>query len=81
MIAASINALATVAIDLVAYKFPDEFNNPQKYGHDIFELIEMVADELASKNVDIFVKPFLDLLVDVKDVEWGEPMSLSEVIK
>lgn len=64
----SINNLAALATNIVKLKFPSEFND-RKYSRIIFELVELVGDELAKKNIDLFVKPMLDRLVDFKDTK------------
>jgi hypothetical protein len=72
----SINSLAGLATNIVKLKFPSEFNN-RRYSRTIFELIELVGDELAKKNINLFVKPMLDQLVDIKDVK-GDIYYISE---
>ena len=64
----SINALTGLATNIVELKFPNEFND-RRCSHTIFELVKLVGDELAKKNIDLFVKPMLDQLVDFKDTK------------
>ena len=77
MIWESIGSLAGIATYIVKLKFPSEFND-RRYSRDIFELIELVSDELAKKNIDLFVKPMLDQLVDIKDLKVGDIYYISE---
>lgn len=72
----SMDSLAGLAINIVELKFPSEFND-RRCSRTIFELIELVGDELAKKNIDLFVKPMLDQLVDIKDIK-GDIYYISE---
>ena len=72
----SMDSLAGLAIIIVKLKFPSEFND-RRCSRTIFELIELVGDELAKKNIDLFVKPILDQLVDMKDIK-GDIYYISE---
>ena len=72
----SMDSLARLAINIVELKFPSEFND-RRYSRPIFELIELVGDELAKKNIDLFIKPILDQLVDMKDIK-GDIYYISE---
>jgi hypothetical protein len=64
----SMDSLAGLATYIVEIKFPSEFND-RRYSRTIFELIELVGDELAKKNIDLFVKPMLEQLADIKDIK------------
>lgn len=64
----SMNSLAGFATNIVELKFPSEFND-RRYAHTIFELIELVGDELAKKNMDLFVNPMLNQLANIKDIK------------
>ena len=55
------------SIGFVAQKFPAEFRD-KRQRREVFELIEMVADELSEKHMEMISKPFFDQLVDYKDV-------------
>ena len=59
------------SVSFVAQRFPAEFRN-KRQRREVFELIEMVADELSEKHMEMIAKPFFDRLVDYKDVVMGD---------
>ena len=65
-----INMIGASAIAMVRMKYPKEFSQ-RMYRREVFDLVEMVAEELSKKNMDIFTKPYLDQLVDIKDLKDG----------
>ena len=67
MIYETINNLAELAISIVELRFPKEFYN-RNNSRLIFELIELVGDELANKNMVLFINPMIDNLVNIKDL-------------
>ena len=71
-----IGSLAGLATYIVELKFPSEFND-RRYSRTIFELIELVGDELAKKNINLFVYPILDTLEYLKDTK-GDIYYISE---
>ncbi len=67
----SMSMLSSLAVAIVQAKYPKEFYDPW-YAKTIFETIDLVGDELAKKNCDLFVNPFIDQLVDVKNLAYGD---------
>ena len=59
------------AVEIVEAKYPQEFIDP-RCSKDVFEIIELVCYDLVSRNGAIFITPFIDKLVDVKDVAYGD---------
>lgn len=70
----SMSMLSGLACAIVEAKFPEEFYDPC-FAKTVFDVIELVGDELAKKNFDIFVSPFINQLVDVKDVAYGDKVN------
>lgn len=62
-----ISIIIRYSIGFVYQKFPAEFHDKRQQ-RDVFDLIQMVADEFAAKHMDMIAKPFFDQLVDYKDV-------------
>ena len=66
-----ISIIIMYSIGFVAQKFPAEFCD-KRQRREVFELIEMVADELSEKHMEMISKPFFDQLVDYKDIVMGD---------
>ena len=67
----SLSMLSGLAVGIVEAKYPKEFND-RRYTPIVFEVVELVGDELAKKNAALFVEPFVNQLVDVKDFAYGD---------
>lgn len=67
----SLLVLNSFAVDIVIAKYPREFADPG-YSGTVFELVELVKDELVSRNGEIFIDLFINKLVDIKDVAYGD---------
>ena len=67
----NLSMLSSLAVAIVEAKYPKEFCD-SRYARTVFETIELVGDELVKKNCAIFVDPFINELVDIKDVTYGE---------
>ncbi len=67
----SLSTLISLAVAMVEVKYPKEFYDPGYY-KTVYGTIELVGKELAKKNCAIFVDPFINSLVDIKDVSYGE---------
>ena len=65
----SLAAISEMSIDFVKAKYPNEFIN-KKYSSSIFEIIELIGDELAQKNGFLFIEPFINQLVDVNEIDF-----------
>lgn len=72
MVLNSVNDCITLAIYFTLTKFPEEVKDFNRNKFSIFEIADMVANELANKHSDLFVKPYLEQLVDVKDFNIGD---------
>ena len=67
----ALSMLSGLAVGIVEAKYPKEFND-RRCAPIVFEVVELVGEELAAKNIAIFVDPFLNQLVDVKDLAYGD---------
>lgn len=63
--------LSGLAIAIVEAKYPKEFYD-RRYSQIIFEMIELVGDELVKKNYGIIIEPTINNFVNVKDLEFGD---------
>lgn len=70
----SMSMLSGLACTIVEAKYPEEFYDPC-YAKTVFDVIELVGDELAKNNREIFVSPFINQLVDVKDFAYGDKVN------
>lgn len=55
-------------------KFPNTFSKHNSIHSDrtIFEVIRMMLDEIYKKNLDLFTKPHLDKLVNIKNMQFKD---------
>lgn len=67
----SLSMLSSLAVAIVEAKYPEEFYDPW-YANTVFDVINLVGDELAKKNSAVFVEPFISQLVDVKNIAYGD---------
>lgn len=65
-----IGFLITIGVELVAIRFPAEFKDPSKR-IEMFEISEMVCDELANKNFDIIWQYCYRKFANIKDINIG----------
>ena len=72
----SLSDIFDLAFISLAKKFPESYRDPAK-GFVVFELLEMMAEEIAAKNIELFTKPYFDQLVSVRDIP-GETFYYSE---
>lgn len=70
----SMSMLSGLACAIVEAKYPEEFYDPC-FAKTVFDVIELVVDELAKKNCEIFVSPFINQYVDVKDCAYGDKVN------
>ena len=67
----ALSTLSALAIAIVEAKYPKEFYD-RRYSQIIFEMIELVGDELAEKHCGIIIEPTISKLVEVKDFPFGD---------
>ena len=67
----SISSLAGMSVAIVAFMYPKEFNDPW-YAREIFELVELVGDDLIKRNASLFVDQYINELANVKDIAFGD---------
>ena len=63
--------IPTFAIALIESRLVKEFYDPN-YKHTIFDLVEMVSDELAEKNYELFARPYFDKFCSVDELTLGD---------
>jgi len=56
-----LNDIFYVAFYAVATKYP-ELIKDKKYRKTVFDVIEMLCDDIANRNIDIFIKRYIDQL-------------------
>ena len=61
-----LSKIISLAVDSTLTKFPNEDKRK------LFELSEMVADELSEKQGELFVKDYVKDFVDYKDLAIGD---------
>ncbi len=71
MFVESMSLLTSMAIEVVALIYPKEFKDPH-YKREIFDVIELVADDLTKRNVSLFVDPYINKLACIKDICIGD---------
>ena len=68
-----LNTIIDLAITFTIKKFPEEtLLNYEINRNSLFEIAEMVVEELQVKNGDLFVKDYMKNYVDVKDLALGD---------
>ena len=65
-----VGLIISMGISFVASKFPIEFRDKSKR-FVIFEMCEIVCDELTNKNFNIMWESCYSDLVDIKDINLG----------
>ncbi len=65
-----VGTLISIATLFVAVKYPDDFRNPEKK-KDIFEMCEMVRNELADKNFDVICERCYKNFASIEDINFG----------
>ena len=68
----SFNDCINLATSFTLARFPEEARNYKQNRFILFEVSEMVADELSRKHNDMFIKPYIEKLVDVNDLAIGD---------
>lgn len=66
-----LSEIGAMSVAFVRAKYPEEFVDPA-YKHTIFELVELVGDDLSKRNFDVISKPYFDTLASVKDIAIGD---------
>lgn len=61
----------------VLSKFPETIKDYKRNKFLLFEISEMVADELVKKNLTLFVEDYTKDFVDIKNVMLGDKMILT----
>ena len=67
-----LNNMIKLATAFTFAKFPDAAKDYNKNCVDLFDVAEMVVEELQTKNGDLFVKDYIRDFVDVKDLTLGD---------
>ena len=68
-----LNTIIDFAITFTIKKFQEEtLLNYETNRNSLFEIAEMVIEELQVKNGDLFVKDYIKNYVDVKDLALGD---------
>ena len=70
----ALSTLSALAVAIVETKYPKEFHD-RRYSQIIFEMIELVGDELVEKNYGIIIEPTINKLVEVKDFPFGDTVN------
>ena len=63
----TVDTIGMLSITIVQRKFPKEFYD-LKYRQTIFELVEMVSNELGNKNMNLFTDAWINKLAPVKEI-------------
>ena len=63
----TVGTIGMLSITIVERKFPKEFYD-LKCRQTIFELVEMVSDELSNKNMKLFTDAWIDKLAPIKEI-------------
>lgn len=63
----TVSTIGMLSITIVERKFPKEFYD-LKYRQTIFELVEIVSDELGNKNMNLFTDVWIDKLTPIKEI-------------
>lgn len=63
----SLNDCINLGICFTLSKFPKEAKDYKRNKFALFEMSEMVTDELVKKHGDLLIKPYIDHLVNVKE--------------
>ena len=72
----SIELLSRMAIEVVALMYPKEFKDPY-YAREVFEVIELVANDLTKRNTNLFVDQYINELASVKDISIGDTVEFT----
>lgn len=67
-----LNNIIKLATAFTFAKFPEAAKDYKKHCVDLFDVANMVADELTEKNGDLFVKDYTKNFVDIKDLARGD---------
>lgn len=67
-----LNNMIKLAVAFTFTKFPEAAKDYKKNCVDLFDVAEMVADELTEKNGSLFVKNYAQNFVDIKDLALGD---------
>lgn len=68
-----LNNIIKTATAFTFAKFPEEANDYRINCVALFDVAEMVANELTEKNGDLFVKNYTKNFVSAKDLKLGKP--------
>lgn len=68
-----LNNIIKLATAFTFAKFPEAAKDYRKNCVALFDVAEMVANELTEKNGDLFVKDYTKNFVSVKDLKLGKP--------
>ena len=70
-----LNNIINLAVNMTFTKFPEALNDYKKNYNALFEVSEMVADELTYKQGGLFVKDCTKDFVSIKDLTFGDKNS------
>ena len=63
----SLCIISSIAVSSICVKFPEAFLDDSKR-QVVFDIIEMIAEELIAKNYSAIAQPFFDSFVDVCNI-------------
>ena len=64
--------IINLATTFVFAKFPEATNNFKANCKDLFDVTEMVVEELQAKNGELFAKDYTKDFVNIKDLDFGD---------
>lgn len=70
-----LNNIINLAVNMTFTKFPEALNDYKKNCNVLFEVSEMVADELTYKQGRLFVEDYTKGFVSVKNLAFGDKNS------
>ncbi len=70
-----LNNAVNLAVNMTFAKFPEALNNYKRNCKSLFEVSEMVADELTHKQGKLFVEEYTKDFVSVNDLVLGDKNS------
>lgn len=70
-----LNNIINLAVNMAFAKFPEALNDYKRNCKSLFEISEMVADELTHKQGKLFAEDYTKDFVSVKDLALGDENS------
>ena len=67
-----LNSITNLAVVHTLAKFPEAAKDYRRNRIALFDVANMVADELTEKNGDLFVKDYIKNFVSIKDLVLGD---------